>query len=89
MQTGVNSRAAKREQTRENILEAARQCFCETGFDKTSTRMIAERAGVAGAWSWALVLIPMILAMVIEAVLVGSPPGDGLLGPWLPHFAAS
>ncbi|MAQ13709.1 MAG: hypothetical protein CMN30_02815 [Sandaracinus sp.] len=49
----------------------------------------AERAGVAGAWSWALVLIPMILAMVIEAVLVGSPPGDGLLGPWLPHFAAS
>jgi len=47
MQTGVNSRAARREQTRENILEAARQCFCETGFDKTSTRMIAERAGVA------------------------------------------
>lgn len=47
MQTGVNSRATKREQTRENILIAARKCFDAQGYDGTSTREIAKEAGVA------------------------------------------
>ncbi len=47
MQTGVNSRATKREQTRENILIAARKCFNAQGYDGASTREIAREAGVA------------------------------------------
>lgn len=43
----MNIRANRREQTRETILEAARECFGNAGFEGTSTREIAGRAGVA------------------------------------------
>ncbi|OSQ48297.1 TetR/AcrR family transcriptional regulator [Thalassospira alkalitolerans] len=43
----MNTRAGKREQTRHNILEAARKCFNAQGYDGASTREIAKTAGVA------------------------------------------
>ncbi|MDP2697046.1 TetR/AcrR family transcriptional regulator [Thalassospira sp.] len=43
----MNIRSQRREETREKILEAARHCFGSAGFDATSTREIAQRAGVA------------------------------------------
>ena len=38
---------ADREKTRRNILEAAKYCFGEYGYRSTSSRAIAEKAGVA------------------------------------------
>ncbi|MBE69185.1 MAG: TetR family transcriptional regulator [Thalassospira sp.] len=43
----MNIRAARREETRQKILDAARDCFCAGEFDTVSTREIAKRAGVA------------------------------------------
>jgi AcrR family transcriptional regulator len=41
-----NRRSIQKEETREIILESSRDLFNELGFDKTSTRAIAKRAGV-------------------------------------------
>ncbi|MFC7469386.1 helix-turn-helix domain-containing protein [Actinomadura keratinilytica] len=38
--------AAGENRTREQILDAARECFAERGYDATSVRRIAETAGV-------------------------------------------
>jgi len=43
----MNIRATKRQETRQKILEAARNCFDDGGFEQASTREIAKRAGVA------------------------------------------
>ncbi|MHA1504782.1 MAG: TetR/AcrR family transcriptional regulator [Candidatus Heimdallarchaeota archaeon] len=42
-----NKREAKKEQTREKILEAAMELFYNYGFSEVSTEMIAEKAGVS------------------------------------------
>ncbi len=42
----VSRRHIQKEETREIILESSRELFNELGFDKTSTRAIANRAGV-------------------------------------------
>ncbi|MBX2830434.1 MAG: TetR/AcrR family transcriptional regulator [Rhodospirillales bacterium] len=43
----MNIRATKREETRQKILEAARNCLDCGDFEQASTREIAKRAGVA------------------------------------------
>ncbi|WP_412776562.1 TetR/AcrR family transcriptional regulator [Thalassospira lucentensis] len=43
----MNSRIKQRAETRQKILEAARSCFNQFGFEKASTRAIAAQAGVA------------------------------------------
>lgn len=43
----MNSRAAQRQQTRQKILDAARDCYRAGSFDAVSTREVAQRAGVA------------------------------------------
>ncbi|KJE35550.1 transcriptional regulator [Thalassospira sp. HJ] len=43
----MNSRTAQREETRQKILAAARECFCSGTFDAVPTREIAKKAGVA------------------------------------------
>ena len=44
----------------------------------------AERAGVSATWAWLLVLVPLILAFAVDALVLGFPPGNGLIEPWLP-----
>ena len=44
----------------------------------------AERSGVSKGAAWLVVLVPLLLSTAVEAVLVGSPPGGGLLEAWLP-----
>ena len=48
----------------------------------------AEAAGVSPGWAWLCVLVPLLLAFAAEAILLGWPPGGGLLGPWLPPLVA-
>ena len=43
----MNLRIKQRGETRQKILEAARSCFNQFGFEKASTRVIAAQAGVA------------------------------------------
>ena len=43
----MNLRIKQRGETRQKILEAARSCFNQFGFEKASTRAIAAQAGVA------------------------------------------
>jgi ABC-type multidrug transport system permease subunit len=50
----------------------------------SSAKKTAERAGVSPGWAWLVVLVPLLLAFAAEAILLGWPPGGGLLDPWLP-----
>jgi len=50
----------------------------------SSTKRTAERVGVSAGWAWLVVLVPLLLAFAAEAILLGWPPGGGLLDPWLP-----
>ena len=43
---GMNTRVQQKEATRASILQAALEEFSEKGFDGTSTRLIAAKAGV-------------------------------------------
>ncbi len=45
--TGANRRAEQRQKTRTAILQAAKGLFAERGYEKTSMRLVAQRAGVA------------------------------------------
>lgn len=44
---GLGVREEQKQATREKVLEAARDLFNETGYDETTIRAIAERAGVS------------------------------------------
>ncbi len=48
----------------------------------------AESVGVSGGWSWLCVLVPVLLAFAVESILLGWPPGGGLIGPWLTALIA-
>ena len=47
LKTAISASTPRAEETRRRILEAALELFRERGFDATSTRQIAQRAGVA------------------------------------------
>jgi len=47
LKTAISASTPRAEETRRRILEAALELFRERGFDATSTRQIARRAGVA------------------------------------------
>ena len=48
----------------------------------------ADSAGVPGGWGWLVVLVPIILAYSVDALLLGMPPGGGMLEAWLPPMIA-
>jgi len=50
----------------------------------SSMKRTAEAVGVSPGWAWLVVLVPLLLAFAVEAMLLGWPPGGGLLDPWLP-----
>lgn len=50
----------------------------------SSAKKAAEASGVSPGWAWLCVLVPILLAFAVEAILLGWPPGGGLLDPWLP-----
>lgn len=54
----------------------------------SGTKRTAEKAGVSPGWAWLVVLVPLLLAFAVEAILLGWPPGGGLLDPWLPSMVA-
>lgn len=54
----------------------------------SSMKKAAEAIGVGPGWSWLCVLVPLLLAFAVEAILLGWPPGGGLLDPWLPEMVA-
>jgi hypothetical protein len=46
----------------------------------------AEATGISPGWAWLVVLVPLLLAFSAEAILIGFPPGGGLLDPWIPEM---
>ncbi|MBO6934796.1 MAG: hypothetical protein JJ863_07470 [Deltaproteobacteria bacterium] len=54
----------------------------------STLKKTAETTGVSPGWAWLCVLVPLLLAFAAEAILLGWPPGGGLLDPWLPQMVA-
>ncbi len=54
----------------------------------SSMKKTAEASGVSSGFAWVCVLVPLLLAFAAEAILLGWPPGGGLLDPWLPQMVA-
>jgi len=76
-ETPSNSRNIKKLQTREHILDCARKLFFEKGFEDTTTREIAEVAGIASGTLFAHFsdkheLLVATLHHNIEEVLAGA-----------------
>jgi AcrR family transcriptional regulator len=80
------ARSQQKEQTAARILAAARELFAEQGFEETTTRRIAQRAGVAAGTLFAHfpdknVLLAQCLRENIASVLDGtyaSLPAQGI-----------
>ena len=63
-------RHARKEEKRSRILQAARQLFDEHGFDQTTTRAIARKAGVANGtlFLYARDKVDLLLMLYIDAL---------------------
>lgn len=88
----VNQREAAKQATRAKVLDAARALFEDPGYDATTVRMIAERAGVSAGSVFAtfaskeelLAVIvaeghPKVLAMFEAGIARGGPSVRGKL----------
>lgn len=75
----VKTRAERRRQTEMRILQAARELFGEHGFDRTTVRMVASRAGsdaglVMRYFGSKEQLFAQAAAIPAESAIEGSPP---------------
>jgi AcrR family transcriptional regulator len=90
------SRSAQKEDTRERVRQAALELFSTVGFDQTTTKAVAERAGVASGTVFVHAadktdLLSLVMASVLEdAVEQGfaSAPSEGLQEQLLAVFGA-
>lgn len=78
------SRSARKEDTRERIRQAAEELFSTIGFDETTTKAVAERAGVATGTVFVhasdkVDLLSLVMGEVLEAAVERGfstlPPG--------------
>jgi AcrR family transcriptional regulator len=83
-----SGRRPGRHDTKAEILAAARQCFAEAGYDRTTIRQVATRAGIDAALVHrrfgtkfdlflAAVGLPVDLTGLVAEVVAGDPDGLG------------
>lgn len=90
------SRSAQKEDTRERVRQAALELFSTVGFEETTTKAVAERAGVASGTVFVHAadktdLLSLVMGRVLaDAVDQGfaDAPSEGLLEQLLAVFGA-
>lgn len=90
------SRSARKGDTRERIRQAAKELFSSVGFDETTTKAVAERAGVATGTVFVhasdkVDLLSLVMGEVLEAAVergFSTLPAGGLQAELMHVFGA-
>jgi AcrR family transcriptional regulator len=93
---GKGGRSAQKEETRERVRQAALELFSTVGFEETTTKAVAERAGVASGTVFVHAadkadLLSLVMGRVLEQAVergFASAPASGLHDQLLHVFGA-